>query len=829
MLQWFAFYLSCHAIPTMRILPSQAAAIARASHYFICWHKRWATLVRALLHAFRHADRRPDKQLEHAHMRQLFERAPGFMAMLSGKEHVFDLANEAFFQLIGRRDIIGRSIRDVLPELNGQAFIALLDQAYGNGQPCVARGLAVPLSHASSCGAATRHLNFVYQPIADTGGNVVGIFVQGEDRSEETRLHYLSTHDSSTDLPNHSDFHRRLEQVIANAGPDGRSFDVMILDLDLDGFKLINDSLGRCIGDSVLKSAAERLRAEPASTLARLSGDKFALIYDRAAAPDCADRARAVMDRVAAPFLVDGTELILTCNAGIAVYPIDAGAAESLMLCAERAIHSAKAHGRNTFRFYTPAMNQDIQERLKIATGLRKALDRAEFVLHYQPQVDLESGKVVGVEALLRWQHPDLGLLLPGTFIGVAEDTGLILPIGQWVMRTACAQLKAWQDAGLGQLRVGVNVSARQFTDPALSDMVAAVLQQTGLPAHQLDIELTESIMMQDVEQAIKVLHRLRALGVQLSMDDFGTGYSSLSYLKRFPINVLKIDRSFVSDIPGSGDNCAISNAIIALAHNLGMRVIAEGVENEAQCRFLSRSMCDEIQGYFFAKALSPEAIDVLLRERRCLPEYLLRLHRRTRTLLLVDDEAGILSALKRQLRHGGYRILTAESGIEGLEVLAKNNVDVVVTEQRMQGMGGLEFLRTVKTLHPDTVRIVLSGYTDTQALIDTVNQGTIYKFLTKPWDNDVLHEHVEQAFEHKELVDEQRRHELEVRAANDALTRANKVLGQALNQQRLLTKRNAADLDIVFKEMPHTSIPVTDHDAQDRLRCNFASISPEP
>jgi EAL domain-containing protein (putative c-di-GMP-specific phosphodiesterase class I) len=283
-------------------------------------------------------------------------------------------------------------------------------------------------------------------------------------------------------------------------------------------------------------------------------------------------------------------------------------------------MYRAKKLGRNNFQFYTPAMNDEAQERLRIESALRNALERNEFVLHYQPQVCLASGKVVGMEALIRWKHPELGMVAPDRFISVAEETGLIVPIGAWVMRTACAQNKLWQDAGLGKLRVAVNLSARQFSAPNLLADIRATLDQTGLAPDRLEIELTESLFMSDVTLAVELLHSMKNLGVKLSIDDFGTGYSSLSYLSRFPIDVLKIDRSFVSAITRDASDAAIVASIIALAHNLTLAVIAEGVETAEQLAYLQRHGCDEMQGYYFSRPLPADAFEALLRERRCLP-----------------------------------------------------------------------------------------------------------------------------------------------------------------------------------------------------------------
>jgi EAL domain-containing protein (putative c-di-GMP-specific phosphodiesterase class I) len=339
--------------------------------------------------------------------------------------------------------------------------------------------------------------------------------------------------------------------------------------------------------------------------------------HDEPLSPEIVQR---VMDSVAQPVMLGTKEFFVTCSIGVAVYPSEGTPADSLIEHADIAMYSAKKMGRNNFQFYTPAMNEESLERVRIESALRNALERNEFVLHYQPQVDLKTGQIVGMEALIRWKHPELGMVPPGRFIGIAEETGLIVQIGAWVMRTACAQNKAWQDAGLGRLRVAVNLSARQFGAADLVASLESVLADTMLDPDCLEIELTESLFMSEVTPAVDLLHRMKSLGVNLSIDDFGTGYSSLSYLSRFPIDVLKIDRSFVADITSDANDAAIVTSIIALAHNLKLAVIAEGVETLEQLDYLRSHGCDEMQGYFFSKPLAAEEFEQLLVQRKALP-----------------------------------------------------------------------------------------------------------------------------------------------------------------------------------------------------------------
>ncbi|MCC2972363.1 EAL domain-containing protein [Massilia sp. IC2-476] len=463
------------------------------------------------------------------------------------------------------------------------------------------------------------------QPVFDDSGALIGYRGTGSDITErkltEQRVHHVAQHDVLTGLPNRSLLQDRLSQAIAYANRSGRPMWVMLI--DLDRFKFVNDSMGHKAGDVLLMTVAARLTGSlrDTDTVARLSGDEFVVIlsehHDEPLAPEIVQR---VMDSVAQPVMLGTKEFFVTCSIGVAVYPSEGTPAESLIEHADIAMYSAKKMGRNNFQFYTPAMNEESMERVRIESALRNALDRNEFVLHYQPQVDLKSGQIVGMEALIRWRHPELGMVPPGRFIAIAEETGLIVQIGAWVLRTACAQNKAWQDAGLGRLRVAVNLSARQFGAADLIAGLEAVLQDTMLDPECLEIELTESLFMSDVTPAVELLHRMKSLGVNLSIDDFGTGYSSLSYLSRFPIDVLKIDRSFVADITHDANDAAIVTSIIALAHNLKLAVIAEGVETAEQLDYLRSHGCDEMQGYFFSKPLAAEEFEQLLLQRRALP-----------------------------------------------------------------------------------------------------------------------------------------------------------------------------------------------------------------
>src|SRR5215467_7964594 len=419
-----------------------------------------------------------------------------------------------------------------------------------------------------------------------------------ERKRYQEQLEYQANYDALTGLPNRNLLHDRLRQSVY-AQRFVRSIGVVFL--DIDHFKFVNDSLGHNTGDKLLQKVAERLLAavRDGDTVARLGGDEFILILNDQTGQEVIYRAmQRIIGKVAEPIEIDGQELLVTASAGISLYPQDGPDVETLLKNADAAMYRAKEKGRNNFQFYTAEMNRQVNERLKLESSLRRALERNEFELYYQPRIHVGDGALVGCEALLRWQHPELGLTLPERFIGLAEETGLIVPIGEWVIRTACAQARAWQKKGMPPLTVSVNLSMRQFRQENLAGVVDDALRQTGLDPRRLEMELTESLVMQDTEAAIRVLERLREIGVELSVDDFGTGHSSLSYLTRLPISALKIDQSFVQAVRGTGksDEGIVAQAIISLAHNLKLKVVGEGVETAAQFDFLKQHAGDGVR-----------------------------------------------------------------------------------------------------------------------------------------------------------------------------------------------------------------------------------------
>ncbi len=435
-------------------------------------------------------------------------------------------------------------------------------------------------------------------------------------RQAEIAIQRLSNYDFLTGLPNRSLLEDRLDRAIAQARREEHCLGVMFL--DLDQFKQINDTLGHAHGDSLLKSVSRRLESciRKSDTVARLGGDDFIIILTGIRQCEHISQvARKILDALSEPVQLDGHEIYTTASIGIAIYPVDGDLPHLLLKNADIAMYQAKEQGRNAFQFFSREMNFKAEERLMLDNSLRKALERQEFFVHYQPQMNLLTGSLIGMEALVRWQQPEMGLVTPDKFIPLAEESGLIIPIGEWVLRTACRQNKAWHDMGFGPLRMAVNLSARQFRQGNLAESVAAVLDETGLPPSLLELEITESTIMRNAEETIVTLRRLKEMGISLAIDDFGTGYSSLSYLKHFPIDRLKIDRSFVLDITTDPDDAAIAEAIISMAHSLKLKVTAEGVEQQEQLHFLTQRNCDEMQGYLVSRPISAEEFTRLLQQ----------------------------------------------------------------------------------------------------------------------------------------------------------------------------------------------------------------------
>lgn len=481
------------------------------------------------------------------------------------------------------------------------------------------------LRHVAEDGQAF-YLSLSGLPIFADDGSFLGYRGIGRDITErklsEERVQYLATHDPLTALPNRFMFSEILNLAIDSAHRYKRKLAVLFI--DLDRFKNINDTLGHDAGDILLKETAARLRQclRTSDVVARLGGDEFVILVQEVAEPDQAIRvAQKVLSAAIKPMNILGQECRVTASVGICMYPDDAPDEQGLMKNADIAMYRAKDEGKNNYQFYSADIKQRSLERLTLENNLRRALERSEFFLHYQAKRNLQSGAITGVEALLRWQHPDLGTVSPAQFIPLAEETGLIVPIGAWVLKTACDQNVSWQQQGLPALCMAVNLSVRQFYDEGLVRTVATTLESSGMKPELLELEITEGMVMQDADRAIRILREIKKLGVRLAIDDFGVGYSSLAQIKRFPIDTLKVDGSFIRDIPGNTEDRAITEAIIAMGKTLSLTVIAEGVETQEQETFLRDHSCDESQGFYFSRPIEPEQFAALVRKQLTAPD----------------------------------------------------------------------------------------------------------------------------------------------------------------------------------------------------------------
>ena len=555
--------------------------------------------------------------------RALLNAIPDLMCRISRQGTILECKESRDIQLfLNSQEIIGKKLDEVLPKDVALTAMYHVERALQSGDRQIFE-------------YKIKKHNITYHHearIVVSGDNEVLAIVRdiSERKMAEEQIMHLAYYDSLTSLPNRLLFKNRLEQSTASAQQYATK--VAIMFLDIDRFKHVNDTLGHTIGDMLLRSVANRLvkcvrkvdsvariGAEGTDeTVARMGGDEFTiLLMNINNVQDVSRIAQRVLNEISQPFIIGTHEIYITASIGITIYPLDSQDIDDLLKYADTAMYQAKDKGRNNYQFYTESMNAAAVERFVIENQLRKALSRNEFRICYQPQMDIKTGAVIGVEALVRWMHPDKGLLFPETFIPLAEETSLIVPVGEWILQTACSQSVALQSEGYDSLRMTVNISAVQLRQRNFVEMVLRVIRNVGLDPSRLQLELTESILMEHLETNINMLHELRACGFSLSIDDFGTGYSSLSYLKRFPVNTLKIDKSFIKDIEKDPDSTAIVKAIIGLGHNLNLQVTAEGVETEQQLAFLQKYECDHIQGYLFCKALPEDELVHFFLERR--------------------------------------------------------------------------------------------------------------------------------------------------------------------------------------------------------------------
>ena len=584
---------------------------------------------------------RADVARSEAHFRSLIENASDAVMVLDASLQV-RYASPSLERVLGfaPEDVVGESPVQFVNEGDADAMQRALEAA------AATPGVGRRLEFRCAGDGAPKYLEATVANMLDNPA-VEGIVINMRDVTErwhteelrgekiraEEQIRQLGLYDSLTDLPNRHLFKEQLSDAVARADRTGQA--LVMLSLNLDRFKRINDTLGREVGDLLLKEVASRLTKSLRQTdyvtrndshaashhIARQGGDEFTvLLGDLSQAQEATKVARRILEALSQPFNLNGNEIVMSASIGIAVYRLDGNDAESLLKNADAAMHYAKEQGKNNYQYYNDKMNTSAFQKMTLESNLHKALERDEFSLYYQPKIDVASGSTIGVEALIRWRHPDLGLVSPAEFIPMAEESGLIVPIGEWVLDSACAQLRAWQEDGLTPVPVAVNLSAKQFHQQNIAAIVMRALQDHGVDPRLLELEITESTAMRNAEATSTTLRKLKVLGVRIAIDDFGTGYSSLSYLKRFPIDSLKIDRSFVTELPGNQDDATIAQAIITMAHALRLKVIAEGVETEAQLEFLTANGCDEIQGYYFSRPLPAAQCTQLLRDKRKLP-----------------------------------------------------------------------------------------------------------------------------------------------------------------------------------------------------------------
>lgn len=571
----------------------------------------------------------------------------------------------------------------------------------------------------------------------------------------EAKIHYLAFYDAQTGLPNRTLFEERLASMAALTRQRGSW--LTLLDIKLQRFEQVTQILGHLALDEVLRMLAMRLENLRGNDglVAQLASDEFAIVSldlpDLNAVHAFAQR---VQQTLAQAVSSGGKEVFLHAVIGVVVYPVHENDIRYLL---RRARVAADRTGEVGFQLYSPEFDRDLEQRVEMEAELHRAMERNEFELYYQPQVNLKTGFIIGVEALLRWHHPQRGLIPPGQFIPLLEECGLMSVVGTWVLRAACKQAKAWQVQGLAPLRMAVNLSAQQFRLADLVEIVKSALRDADLEAEYLELELTESLILENAELTIKTMHELKDLGISLSLDDFGTGYSSLSYLRRYPIDRIKIDQSFVRDMTEHAGSAALVRSILAMAYNLGLKTIAEGVETAGQFGYLRKQLCQEMQGFLFSRPVPLDELTLLL-ENGIKYDANDGASEASYTLLVVDDEPNILAALKRTFRRENWQVLTANNASEGFELMATHEVGVIISDQRMPDISGTEFLHRIKEMYPDTVRILLTGYADFTTVIDAVNQGDLYKVLSKPMDSDLLRDTTREAFRRYEIFAENHR-----------------------------------------------------------------------
>ncbi|GAA4428754.1 EAL domain-containing protein [Acidovorax lacteus] len=621
----------------------------------------------------------------------------------------------------------------------------------------------------------------------DAAGRKHGYFILQDitaQREAEQRIQELANHDEVTGLANRTQLLDRIDQAVHAARWDPQPF--LLLSIEVDEIDHLRRAMGYGAGDALAMAVAARLcvLAENGDTVARVDGGEFAILLDpRSAAmdPSGAHHARKIVEALARPERLGAAEIVPRGRVGVARFPADAEQAGQLLEAAQTARMGSPDE---EVAFYTPQTRATALRRIAIESGLRHAVERDELFMRYQLQADLVTGELAGADAMLHWHSAELGEVPRPEFLSVARQTGLIVMLGNWARDAVCRQLSAWDAQGMAALRVSMRITPLELSQPDIVERIRGCLERHRVPGSRFGIEISEQVLVSAHMDIAKTLSALRALGLEITLGDFGSGATNLRLLRTLPVDVIKVHRSCVPDVTAATGDVSLTRAILNLAHSLHLKVLAEGVETPGQLTLLVANGCDRMQGPVFALPGLAEEVVRQQREGLRLPAHFLRTQRE-RTLLLVDDEPNIVSALKRLFRRDGYRIVTAHSGVEGLQRMAEYEVDVVLSDQRMPGMTGVEFLRRAKELYPDTVRMVLSGYTELQSITDAINEGAIYRFLTKPWDDEHLREHVQEAFRQKGMADENKRLAGEVVSANEALAQVNERLEMVLATQK--------------------------------------------
>ncbi|MFT5722244.1 MAG: PAS domain S-box-containing protein/hemerythrin-like metal-binding protein [Motiliproteus sp.] len=582
------------------------------------------------------------------------------------------------------------------------------------------------------------------------GGELVSYVVLKEDITEkkyyQNQLATLSTHDTLTGLPNERLLRDRLEQMVAKVERDGQH--ALLCAIDIKQMHLINESMGLSIGDTLLRELGARLKTlfRKADTLARLSGDTFVLIC---ATDDIATIGLKIEALCADPFMTPAADIPIELYCSILELPHSVRDTETLLQHLTTTLHRAKASGSRVPVIYDSSFDSVALAAFSLKKDLTRALDESQFQMWYQPKVNILSGQVIGAEALIRWCHPERGMVSPLEFIGLAESSGQIIEIGRWVIREVIRQVGEWSAKGLLSLPVSLNISARQLSDPQLLQTLRESLMTYRVDPGLIELELTESILVVDPVAVRKILNDFTGLGLKIVLDDFGTGYSSLAYISRLPIHTVKIDQSFVQKVCHDPQSAVIVESTLSMCRNLGLNTVAEGVETEAQGRFMSRHGCHHIQGYLFSKPVPAADFSAIVHQGFT---PLNRTAEDEDIVIVLNDEQQVLNAVRRALHYSPYRLLLTTAPEQALEWLASYDVGVVITDQRMAAISGVEFLRKIKLAYPDTSRIILSGYTDLKIVTQAINEGSVFRFLSKPWDAEDLKAHIDEGFYYYKL-----------------------------------------------------------------------------